>query len=144
MKTLGASTVLLLWFVLLGLPSGDRASGTYPTVPLQELGVAALADTTDPTGVVQRYCVRCHNERLLRGNLTLEEFDVETAHERAPTAEKMIRKLRAGMMPPPGHRRPRYAPSSRRLRPWSTGRPPVTEIPARGASSGSTGPNTSA
>ena len=106
MKTLGASTVLLLWFVLLGLPSGDRASGTYPTVPLQELGVAALADTTDPTGVVQRYCVRCHNERLLRGNLTLEEFDVETAHERAPTAEKMIRKLRAGMMPPPGQRRP--------------------------------------
>ena len=106
MKTLGASTVLLLWFVLLGLPSGDRASGTAPTVPLQELGVAALADTTDPTGVVRRYCVRCHNERLLRGNLTLEEFDVETAHERAPTAEKMIRKLRAGMMPPPGQRRP--------------------------------------
>ena len=106
MKTLGASTVLLLWFVLLGLPSGDRASGTYPTVPPQELGVTALADTTDPTGVVRRYCVRCHNERLLRGNLTLEEFDVETAHERAPTAEKMIRKLRAGMMPPPGQRRP--------------------------------------
>ena len=106
MKTLGASTVLLLWFVLLGLPSGDRASGTAPTVAFQELGVAALADTADPTGVVQRYCVRCHNERLLRGNLTLEEFDVETAHERAPTAEKMIRKLRAGMMPPPGQRRP--------------------------------------
>ena len=106
MKTLGASTVLLLWFVLLGLPSGDRASGTAPTVPLPEFGVAALADTTDLTGVVQRYCVRCHNERLLRGNLTLEEFDVETAHERAPTAEKMIRKLRAGMMPPPGQRRP--------------------------------------
>ena len=106
MKTLGASTVLLLWFVLLGLPSGDRASGTALTVPLPEFGVAALADTTDPTAVVQRYCVRCHNERLLRGNLTLEEFDVETAHERAPTAEKMIRKLRAGMMPPPGQRRP--------------------------------------
>ena len=106
MKTLGASTVLLLWFVLLGLPSGDRASGTASTVPLPEFGVAALADTADPTGVVRRYCVRCHNERLLRGNLTLEEFDVETAHERAPTAEKMIRKLRAGMMPPPGQRRP--------------------------------------
>ena len=106
MKTLGASTVLLLWFVLLGLPSGDRASGPGPTVPLPELGVAALADTADPTGVVRRYCVRCHNERLLRGNLTLEEFVVETAHERAPTAEKMIRKLRAGMMPPPGQRRP--------------------------------------
>ena len=31
---------------------------------------------------------------------------MDAAHERAPTAEKMIRKLRAGMMPPPGQRRP--------------------------------------
>ena len=56
--------------------------------------------------VVQRDCARCHNERLLRGNLTLEDFDVAAASEQAPTAEKMIRKLRAGMMPPPGQRRP--------------------------------------
>ena len=70
------------------------------------IGDAALDDAADLTSVVQRYCVRCHNERLLRGNLTLEEFDVASAHEQAPTAEKMIRKLRAGMMPPPGQRRP--------------------------------------
>ncbi len=44
--------------------------------------------------------------RLLNGNLTLEMFDVATAHDRAETAEKMILKLRAGMMPPPGNRRP--------------------------------------
>ena len=56
--------------------------------------------------VVQRYCARCHNDRQLRGNLTLESFDVAAANERAPTVEKMIRKLRAGMMPPPGQRRP--------------------------------------
>ena len=106
MKTLGASAVLLLWFALLGWPAGNRASdpalGAY--APAREL--AAPADTAGLTGVVERYCVRCHNERLLRGNLTLEGFDVEQAHERAPTAEKMIRKLRAGMMPPPGQRRP--------------------------------------
>jgi len=66
------------------------------------------ADINGPVlnGVVQRYCARCHNDRLLRGNLTLENFDVATANEQAPTAEKMIRKLRAGMMPPPGQRRP--------------------------------------
>ena len=103
MKTLSAGAVLWLWFALMGQPSGDRASGS---APLAELDVAALADTADLTAVVQRYCARCHNERLLRGNLTLEEFVVEAAHERAPTAEKMIRKLRAGMMPPPGQRRP--------------------------------------
>ncbi len=102
-KTLSAGAVLWLWFALMGQPSGDRASAS---APLAELDIPALADTADLTAVVQRYCARCHNERLLRGNLTLEEFVVEAAHERAPTAEKMIRKLRAGMMPPPGQRRP--------------------------------------
>ena len=90
----------------MGPPSGDRASGNPLTQTLSARDVAALADAADLTDVVQRYCVRCHNERLLRGNLTLEEFVVDAADERAPTAEKMIRKLRAGMMPPPGQRRP--------------------------------------
>ncbi|MYC88636.1 MAG: DUF1592 domain-containing protein [Gemmatimonadales bacterium] len=109
MKTLSAGAVLWLWLALTGQPSGDRASRAGP-LPEQTSAAsayaAALADTADLTAVVQRYCVRCHNERLLRGNLTLETFAVESAHDRAPTAEKMIRKLRAGMMPPPGQRRP--------------------------------------
>jgi hypothetical protein len=58
------------------------------------------------TAVVQRVCVICHNDRLLTGNLSLAAFDVAKAPERAETAEKMIRKLRAGMMPPPGLPRP--------------------------------------
>ena len=109
MKTLSAGAVLWLWFALIGQPAGDPASGAGPLAegtPAASAYAAVLADTADLTAVVQRYCVRCHNERLLRGNLTLEAFDVEAAHERAPTAEKMIRKLRAGMMPPPGQRRP--------------------------------------
>ena len=106
MKTLGATAVALLWFALTGLPTGNRASGSALAFQDPEFAVAAVDDAANLTGVVQRYCVRCHNERLLRGNLTLEEFDVASAHERAPTAEKMIRKLRAGMMPPPGQRRP--------------------------------------
>ena len=58
------------------------------------------------TEVVQQYCVVCHNDALLTGNLSLQDFSVEDAEERAQTAEKMIRKLRAGMMPPPGVPRP--------------------------------------
>jgi len=56
--------------------------------------------------VVQRYCQGCHNDRMLTGNLSLEGFDVAHAGNEAATAEKMIRKLRANMMPPPGLRRP--------------------------------------
>ncbi|MCY4574701.1 MAG: DUF1592 domain-containing protein [Gemmatimonadetes bacterium] len=56
--------------------------------------------------LVQEYCVSCHNERRLLGNMSLEEFDAADPTANAPIAEKMIRKLRAGMMPPPGQARP--------------------------------------
>jgi len=59
--------------------------------------------------VVQRYCGGCHNDRRLRGNLSLQGFDVETVAEEAESAEKaekMIGKLRAGLMPPPERPRP--------------------------------------
>jgi len=55
---------------------------------------------------VQQYCVVCHDDRRRRGNLTLANFDVASAPDMAVTAEKMIVKLRAGMMPVPGARRP--------------------------------------
>src|SRR5690349_14997908 len=58
------------------------------------------------TQVVQQYCVVCHNDQLMTGNLSLQGLDVDKASEKAQTAERMIRKLRAGMMPPPGIPRP--------------------------------------
>jgi len=56
--------------------------------------------------LIQEYCTGCHNPARLSGNLSLVDFDLEDAPEMAETAEKMIRKLRAGMMPPPGRDRP--------------------------------------
>lgn len=58
--------------------------------------------------VVDTYCAACHNEQLMstHGNLNLDDFDVSKAFATRSTAEKMIRKLQAGMMPPPGLMRP--------------------------------------
>ena len=76
------------------------------------LAVAHIVTGTSPAlpaelnPIVRQYCVRCHNDQTLRGNLSLETFDVAAAHESAATAERMIVKLRNGMMPPPGNRRP--------------------------------------
>ena len=56
--------------------------------------------------VVAEYCTRCHSDRMRRGDLVLEDFDVAKAPENGEIVEKMIRKLRAGMMPPSGARRP--------------------------------------
>jgi Protein of unknown function (DUF1592)/Protein of unknown function (DUF1588)/Protein of unknown function (DUF1587)/Protein of unknown function (DUF1585)/Protein of unknown function (DUF1595) len=59
--------------------------------------------------LVGQYCTGCHNDRTRAGGLSLAAFDAATVVEQAETAEKMIRKLRAGMMPPPQARRPEEA-----------------------------------
>ena len=56
--------------------------------------------------VVKQYCGRCHNATMKRGNLSLAGFDVGAAHAQADVAEKMVAKLRSGMMPPAGSVRP--------------------------------------
>jgi hypothetical protein len=75
------------------------------------LATTALADgqsiSPDPqTVLVRQYCAGCHSERGKSGGLSLASFETATVVEHAEITEKMIRKLRAGMMPPPGARRP--------------------------------------
>jgi len=65
-----------------------------------------VSGDVSPNDVIQDTCVRCHNERRLSGNLSLVGFDADEADQNAEIAERMIRKLRAGMMPPVGARRP--------------------------------------
>lgn len=58
------------------------------------------------TAVVQKRCAECHNDDKRRGDLSLEKFDVAAAAKSPELTEKIIGKLRAGMMPPPGWQRP--------------------------------------
>ncbi len=60
----------------------------------------------EQTRLVTTYCGTCHSERGKAGGLSLAGFDAMKAHEQPVVIEKMIRKLRAGMMPPPGAKRP--------------------------------------
>src|SRR5687767_15758259 len=94
--------------LLLSGPTIARQRGDDVHAPrLRAVPAAAPALTpTELTGVVQKYCVACHNDQLRTGNLSLQSFAVDKAPERAVDAEKMIAKLRAGMMPPPGMMRP--------------------------------------
>src|SRR5262245_46362331 len=67
-----------------------------------------------PTGAPQRamldkYCVTCHNERLKTAGLMLDKMDLNQVPEHAETWEKVILKLRGGMMPPLGAPRPEAA-----------------------------------
>ncbi len=55
---------------------------------------------------LDRYCVGCHNDRAKTGGLALDTLDVEHVGESAEAWEKVVRKLRGRMMPPPGRPRP--------------------------------------
>jgi hypothetical protein len=56
--------------------------------------------------LLDQYCVTCHNQRLKTGGLTLDQMDVTQIKDHAEVWEKVVRKLRAGMMPPSGMKRP--------------------------------------
>jgi cytochrome c5 len=51
--------------------------------------------------LVSEHCSVCHDDEVKTGGLTLEHFDAAHIEKNAELAEKMIRKLRAGLMPPP-------------------------------------------
>ena len=56
--------------------------------------------------LLDRYCVTCHNERLRTANLMLDRVDLAETGTHAEVLEKVVRKLRAGQMPPEGRPRP--------------------------------------
>ncbi len=113
MKTLALGAVLAATVLVARSGPTDttpfaRTTQAHAT-PVAVVHEAAETHTLPPatlTQVVQQYCVVCHNDALMTGNVSFQTLDVDKAADRAETAERMIRKLRAGMMPPPGIPRP--------------------------------------
>ncbi len=71
------------------------------------LSRANSAETVaDRRAMLDEYCVDCHNQTLKTGGLMLDKMDVSHVPEGAQTWEKVILKLRGGMMPPQGNPRP--------------------------------------
>jgi hypothetical protein len=106
LKTLVATLVTLGALLVY---SGDAARDALPQIAMSSQGATRdrdVSERADDNDVIQEYCVRCHNDRRLRGNMSLESFDANAPELSGELAEKMIVKLRAGMMPPPGVSRP--------------------------------------
>ncbi len=70
---------------------------------------AAPSSTADSRAVLDRYCVTCHNERAKIAGLTLDKVDLSDIPANADVLEKVVRKVRVGMMPPQGAPRPDQA-----------------------------------
>jgi len=82
---------------------------TLPSAPVPVASHAPVAPAfgaAEQNAMVKQYCVGCHSDRAKAGGLTLASFDAAKAADHVVLSEKMIRKLRAQMMPPAGARRP--------------------------------------
>ena len=103
-----ASAMLVVGLLFLGFPgeaevdSSDASDSQRPDFAT----VSATELDDELNAMVEQYCQRCHSDTRLTGNMTLEHFDVGEPQADAELAEKVIHKLRAGMMPPAGARRP--------------------------------------
>src|SRR5712692_458193 len=101
--TTAGATFTILGTTILALSvsaDGERAASRQSGAGREPVGAGAQ------DALVRQYCVTCHSEGGKAGGLSLALFDAAHAEDHAAVAEKMIRKLRAGMMPPPGARRP--------------------------------------
>ncbi len=85
-----------------------KVRGTLCALPvlLSSLAVPALAQSQQEWGLIEQYCMDCHNATDWAGELAFDLIDPNALHQEAETFEKVIRKLRGGLMPPPGQDRP--------------------------------------
>ncbi|HEY7448516.1 MAG TPA: DUF1592 domain-containing protein [Vicinamibacterales bacterium] len=85
-----------LILLLSGASDYPRAAQNSPSPP---------AASTE-RAVLDKYCVTCHNQRTRTGGLSLDTLNLATIPEDAAVWEKVVRKVRGGMMPPFGMPRP--------------------------------------
>ncbi len=71
-----------------------------------ERGQAPVLPGVEQRVLLDRYCVGCHNQKAKIAGLTLDTLDLARPGEHAEAWEKVVRKLRAGVMPPAGRPRP--------------------------------------
>ena len=101
---LGATMCRLILLVAGAVAIMSTASGALrAAAPGQQ---AATGASTPQQALLDRYCVTCHNQRLRIAGLTLDTVDVTDAGAHPEIWEQVVRKLRAGAMPPSPRPRP--------------------------------------
>ena len=96
-------------------PAAAQGASVAPVAAVKPAAAHPSTSTAmlpaEQTAMVKQYCASCHTDRTKdrTGGLSFQAFDAAKLEENGETAERMIRKLRAGMMPPPGAKRPEPA-----------------------------------
>lgn len=79
---------------------------TQSAMQSQPASASSAASASAQRALIKQYCVACHNDKIKTGGLSLENADVSRVAGKPELWEKVVRKLRAGLMPPPAVRRP--------------------------------------
>ena len=82
--------------------AAPRTATPRPVATARPAATTPAMVAAEQTRLVTTYCATCHSERGKAGGLSLANWDAMKAQQQPEIVEKMIRKMRAGMMPPPG------------------------------------------
>ncbi len=94
-------------------PWGITAASLATAAPAEAPGASAgTLPVEAQRQLIDKYCMDCHNYSDYAGGVEFEVFDPGEAHDSAAITERMLKKLRAGMMPPAGKPRPDFATSA--------------------------------
>ncbi|MEO8259044.1 MAG: DUF1592 domain-containing protein [Acidobacteriota bacterium] len=88
---------------------GVRATTNQLPPPSASASSALFTVKSPERALLDQYCVSCHNQRVKTANIAFDTLDLAQLSNHADIWEKAVRKLRGGMMPPPGVRRPDQA-----------------------------------
>ena len=86
-------------------PNRPAPESSAPQASAGPTGPALQASVPD-AALVQKYCLTCHSARVKTAGLSLEGMNPADAAAHAEVWEKVVMKLRGGMMPPQGMPRP--------------------------------------
>jgi mono/diheme cytochrome c family protein len=91
-------------------------TGTMTLVLSVALPTYAAPGATQGAGAIEshqsllnEYCITCHNAQARTGDLALDEMDLTQVPQDGPIWERVVRKVRGGLMPPASARRPEEA-----------------------------------
>jgi len=110
--TAGCVVILPLISLICVESAGAQGQQARPANP----PVATVAATaTTERALLNQYCVVCHNEKAKKAGqpsglaITLDNLDVAHVEQNPEEWERVVHKVRAGMMPPAGMPRPKPA-----------------------------------
>src|SRR5438552_2699600 len=81
-------------------------SGLLAANPQERSVSGTTAAPFNSRDVLTKYCVGCHTAQVKTGGFSLTDLDPSAVADHPQTWERVVRKLRVGMMPPQGSPKP--------------------------------------